>query len=68
MARVIDWLYQGGPVMWPLLGLSLATATIGLERMVFWLRFLSQEERIVHDVLSAPTKIAQWANVDTPPL
>ncbi len=53
MARVIDWLYQGGPVMWPLLGLSLATATIGLERMVFWLRFLSQEERIVHDVLAA---------------
>lgn len=60
MSRVIDWLYEGGPVMWPLLGLSLATATIGLERMVFWLRFLAQEERIVHDVLAA----ARYSIVD----
>ena len=60
MSRVIDWLFEGGPVMWPLLGLSLATVTIGLERMVFWVRFLAQEERIVHDVLAA----ARYSLVD----
>ncbi len=51
--RVIDEFLKGGPVMWPLLALSIATVTTGLERAWFWLRLLSQEQRIVADVLEA---------------
>lgn len=53
MALVFDLLVKGGPVMWPLLGLSIMTITIGVERSIFWVRFLTQEGRVVHDVLAA---------------
>lgn len=53
MSRIIDLLFKGGPVMMPLLGLSAATLTCALERGWFWYRLLSQEDRIVHDVLEA---------------
>lgn len=53
MSRIIDLLFKGGPVMIPLLGLSAATLTCALERGWFWYRLLSQEDRIVHDVLEA---------------
>lgn len=33
-----DIFASGGPVMWPLLVLSLAAVTIALERVVFWMR------------------------------
>ncbi len=39
--------------MIPLLGGSIATFSIVLERAIFWLPLLRQEERIVHDVLEA---------------
>ena len=39
--------------MIPLLGLSAATLACALERGWFWYRLLSQEDRIVHDVLEA---------------
>lgn len=39
--------------MWPILGLSIATVACALERSRFWYRLLSQEDRIVHDVLAA---------------
>lgn len=39
--------------MWPLLALSVVTVTCALERAWFWFRLLSQEDRIVHDVLEA---------------
>ncbi|HEY9823867.1 MAG TPA: MotA/TolQ/ExbB proton channel family protein [Stenomitos sp.] len=39
--------------MWPLLGLSIATFACAFDRGVFWVRLLSQENRIVHDVLAA---------------
>lgn len=51
MTHVYDLFIKGGLVMWPLLALSVFTVTIALERAWFWLRFLSQENRIVHDVL-----------------
>src|SRR5919202_5210356 len=51
MSRLLDLLLKGGPVMIPLLGLSAATLTCALERGWFWYRLLSQEDRIVHDVL-----------------
>ena len=53
MSRIIDLLFKGGPVMIPLLGLSAATLACALERGWFWYRLLSQEDRIVHDVLEA---------------
>lgn len=54
--------------MWPLLVLSIFTFTTAFERIWFWSRLLSQESRIVHDVLDAArynlheaAKIAQHA-------
>jgi biopolymer transport protein ExbB len=43
----------GGPVMIPLIALSIMTLACGLERAVFWFRLMTQEDRIVHDVLAA---------------
>jgi biopolymer transport protein ExbB len=53
MSQVFDLLVKGGPVMWPLLGMSIATVAVTLERTVFWVRLMAQEDRIVHDVLAA---------------
>lgn len=39
--------------MWPLMGLSIATFACAFDRAVFWIPLLSQEHRIVHDVLDA---------------
>ncbi len=43
----------GGPVMIPIVGMSVLTLGRALERAWFWYRLLSQEDRIVHDVLEA---------------
>jgi biopolymer transport protein ExbB len=51
--RLIDEFLKGGVVMWPLLGLSVLTLATALERGLFWIRLVSQEDRIVHDVLDA---------------
>ncbi len=68
MTHIYDLFLTGGPVMWPLLALSVFTITIALERTWFWIRLLSQENRIVHDVLETARydlleaqKIAQHA-------
>lgn len=53
MSQVFDLLVKGGPVMWPLLGMSIATVAVALERTVFWVSLMAQEDRIVHDVLAA---------------
>jgi biopolymer transport protein ExbB len=53
MTTLFDTLVKGGPVMIPILGLSIATVSCALERGWFWYRLLSQEDRIVHDVLEA---------------
>ncbi|HEY9796293.1 MAG TPA: MotA/TolQ/ExbB proton channel family protein [Leptolyngbyaceae cyanobacterium] len=39
--------------MVPIIGLSIATIACALEQGRFWVQFLSQEDRIVHDVLEA---------------
>jgi biopolymer transport protein ExbB len=39
--------------MIPILGFSVATIACALERAWFWYQLLSQEDRIVHDVLEA---------------
>jgi biopolymer transport protein ExbB len=53
MAKVFNLFLEGGPVMWPLLGLSVASIACALERTWFWFKLLRQEDRIVHDVLEA---------------
>lgn len=53
MARFFDLLVKGGPVMLPIVGLSIATFACAFERTCFWYRLLSEEDRIVHDVLDA---------------
>ncbi|HEY9847137.1 MAG TPA: MotA/TolQ/ExbB proton channel family protein [Candidatus Caenarcaniphilales bacterium] len=53
MVRLYDFVVDGGPVMWPLLGLSIASLACALERAWFWFRLLSKENQIVHDVLQA---------------
>ncbi len=53
MSKVFDLLAAGGPVMIPIVGLSVATFACAFERGWFWLQLLRQEDRIVHDVLEA---------------
>lgn len=50
---LFDEFLKGGPVMWPILALSVLTIASGLERAWFWFRLLTQEDRIVRDVLEA---------------
>lgn len=35
---MLDYFYQGGPVMYPLLFCSLVSLTIVMERIIFWIR------------------------------
>jgi biopolymer transport protein ExbB len=53
MANLFDLLVKGGPVMIPMAGLSVAAVSCALDRTLFWLQMLRDEERIVHDVLEA---------------
>jgi biopolymer transport protein ExbB len=53
MSRFIDLIVSGGPVMIPIVGLSVATFACAFERGWFWFQLLMQEDRIVHDVLDA---------------
>jgi biopolymer transport protein ExbB len=53
MSRFIDLLVKGGPVMVPIVGLSILTIACTLERGWFWYQLLKQEDKIVHDVLEA---------------
>jgi biopolymer transport protein ExbB len=51
--NLFELLVKGGPVMIPIVALSVITIACALERSWFWYRLLSQEDRIVHDVLDA---------------
>ncbi|WP_448596272.1 MotA/TolQ/ExbB proton channel family protein [Thermoleptolyngbya sp.] len=53
MAALIDLVMKGGPVMVPIVGFSVATVACGLERAWYWYRLLTQENRVVQDVLEA---------------
>ncbi|HEY9810863.1 MAG TPA: MotA/TolQ/ExbB proton channel family protein [Halomicronema sp.] len=41
----------GGVVMWPLLGFSVLSLTLILERISFWFRVLTRQDKLVRDVL-----------------
>lgn len=53
MSTIYTFLAKGGPVMIPIMGLSVLTLACAFERTIFWIRLISQEHRIVHDVLDA---------------
>lgn len=53
MSTIYTFLAKGGPVMIPIVGLSVLTLACAFERTIFWIRLISQEQRIVHDVLDA---------------
>lgn len=50
---IVDIFRKGGPSMWPLLGLSILSLSVIIERLWFWARILTQEKRIVEQVLDA---------------
>ncbi|MBE9225138.1 MotA/TolQ/ExbB proton channel family protein [Phormidium sp. LEGE 05292] len=67
--NIVEIFRLGGPAMWPLLGLSILSLTVILERLWFWARILSKERDIVNRVLDAAvqdweaaTEIARRAN------
>ncbi|MEB3274262.1 MAG: MotA/TolQ/ExbB proton channel family protein [Prochlorothrix sp.] len=41
----------GGVVMWPLLGFSILSTALILERLLFWFRVARRQDRLVRDVL-----------------
>jgi biopolymer transport protein ExbB len=53
MSNVYEYLKAGGPVMIPMAMLSVATFASAFERTLFWLKLLTKEQKIVHDVLEA---------------
>jgi biopolymer transport protein ExbB len=53
MTNLFSLLVKGGPVMIPIVGLSVLTIACGLERAWFWYQLLSQEDRIVREVVDA---------------
>lgn len=53
MYPVLELVMKGGPVMIPIVGLSVLTVATALERCWFWYRLMSQEDRLVHQVLDA---------------
>lgn len=53
MSRILDLIIKGGPVMVPILILSVATISCALDRGLFWFQLLRQEHKIAHDVLEA---------------
>jgi biopolymer transport protein ExbB len=64
MSKLLDLVIQGGPVMIPLLGLSVATFTVAMERGIFWIRLISHEKQIVSDVLkAAPYSLEEAATI-----
>ncbi|MEB3210399.1 MAG: MotA/TolQ/ExbB proton channel family protein [Leptolyngbyaceae bacterium] len=50
---IFDLIVKGGPVMVPLVGLSILTIATSLERGWFWYRLLSRESQVVQDVMAA---------------
>ncbi|MGL5080514.1 MAG: MotA/TolQ/ExbB proton channel family protein [Microcoleaceae cyanobacterium] len=44
---------KGGPVMWPLLVLSILSVSVILERLIFWISTLTKEQQVVNEVLVA---------------
>jgi biopolymer transport protein ExbB len=53
MSNVYEFLKAGGPTMIPMTALSVMTFACAFERALFWIKLLTKEQKIVHDVLEA---------------
>ena len=53
MANLVNFLIQGGPMMFPLLGMSLGMTIASVKRGRMWSRFLKHQKQVTHDVLEA---------------
>ncbi|MBD2018857.1 MotA/TolQ/ExbB proton channel family protein [Leptolyngbya sp. FACHB-36] len=53
MSNLYSLVAKGGPIMIPIVALSIGTLACALERGLFWYQLLSQEKQIVQDVLAA---------------
>lgn len=51
--NIIEFFRKGGPMMWPLLGLSILSVGTIMERLWFWANLLTKEKEIVNRVLEA---------------
>lgn len=49
---LIHWFALGGVVMFPLLGLSMLSTALILERIFFWVRVASRQGKAIREVLS----------------
>lgn len=57
---ISDLFSLGGIVMWPLLGFSILTVALILERLLFWFK-VAQQDRFVREVLSLYRRTPQAA-------
>jgi biopolymer transport protein ExbB len=53
MSNLYEVLAKGGPLMLPLVGLSIASFACAFDRGAFWFRVLRTEDRLAHDILDA---------------
>lgn len=53
MSTVYEFLVKGGPVMIPIVGLSIATLACALERTWYWWQLLRQEDQVARRILAA---------------
>lgn len=53
MANLLELISKGGPVMVPIVGLSVLTLACGFERAWFWTQTLQGEQRLVRQILLA---------------
>jgi len=54
---------SGGPVMWPLLGCSIITLTVVLERIFFWIGLQRNRNRPLMDEVLEIARIGDWETI-----
>ena len=63
MGTIFEFVSQGGPVMVPVVGLSVLTLSCTLERIWFWWYSLRGEKRLVRNILDAAIQDLDSARV-----
>ncbi|MBD2772270.1 MotA/TolQ/ExbB proton channel family protein [Iningainema tapete] len=61
MNVIFDTFIAGGLVMWPLLGLFVATLACAVERTWFWFKLKTQQKQVAQEVLTAAKDSQQKA-------